>query len=396
MKLSYKALGKHLASQQLNLINKFHNFEELQVTLNQYSDMPFCSGIADIDGVDLVKNKIGYMDCFDKLRHNNCHVLLTLPGKCKVCKNVQKTVSQKRRRMSKRNTEKKKTSCSNFTDKNVLHIWKKRIRAQRGVIKRAKNTIDRLRNRVDEMKAELSNTDIKSVLQKCTDHQIPNIQRTLIEQIVASSKVKSVKGRRNSEDWMMLCILMHIRSPKQYRHLQNLGLLPLPCVRTVRRYLSLISTKCGFDDKFFELFKTHLDKKQPLQKQGVILIDEISLREAVSVSSSTLTYQGLVDCGDEGKKASTIKEKAKSALVVMFQPLADTYTQPVGVFASSGPVHGVELAKIVTNAVIKLEKAGAIVHGVISDGAETNRKMWKEFEISGKLSETTTCCAASC
>ena len=37
---------------------------------------------------------------------------------------------------------------------------------------------------------------------------------------------------------------------------------------------------------------------------------------------------------------------------------------------------------------VLLEKAGATVHGIISDGASTNRKAWTEFGVSGDLKNT--------
>jgi len=64
----------------------------------------------------------------------------------------------------------------------------------------------------------------------------------------------------------------------------------------------------------------------------------------------------------------------------MFQPFADNYTQPIAVFAR-GPVKGVKLAKLVIQAIIFLENAGVLVHGIISDDAEINRKMWSELGV---------------
>lgn len=168
-------------------------------------------------------------------------------------------------------------------------------------------------------------------------------------------------------------------------------ILSLPCVKTIRSYLSLVSTKCGFDDKYLELFKKSLSLKETVQKHRVPLFDEIHLQEALHVITSSLTYQGLIDYGDQ-KKAKIVNETAKTALVGMFQPLADTYMQPFCVFASSTAVHGTDLDKIVMTFVINLEAAGAIVHGIITDGAETNRNMWKEFGISGKLCNTVNSC----
>lgn len=62
----------------------------------------------------------------------------------------------------------------------------------------------------------------------------------------------------------------------------------------------------------------------------------------------------------------------------MFQPLADSYTQPIAVFASKGPVNGLTLSKLIVKAVLLLERSGAYVHGFVSDGAQTNRCVWTD------------------
>lgn len=69
----------------------------------------------------------------------------------------------------------------------------------------------------------------------------------------------------------------------------------------------------------------------------------------------------------------------------MFQPLADNYSQPVAVFASRGPVVGTKLAKLIIKCIILLEKAGGIIHGIVSDGSQTNRKMWTELGVNGHI-----------
>lgn len=133
---------------------------------------------------------------------------------------------------------------------------------------------------------------------------------------------------------------------------------------------------------FLNCLKNIWKNKTTFQKHGVLLIDEISVREALTVCSRTLTYKGLVDLGED-YKATSIEEKATSGLVFMFQPLADNYSQPVAVFASKGPIVGSELAKLTIKCIILLENAGALVHGIVSDGAQTNRKMWSELGVDG-------------
>jgi len=163
--------------------------------------------------------------------------------------------------------------------------------------------------------------------------------------------------------------------------------MPLPCVKTVRNYLSTINTSCDFDDNFFELFKKRLESKNVMQRHGLIVFDEISVRENLAVKSRTLTYAALVDFGKEDEfcselpKGTTIDDLANHGLVLLFQPLADNYSQPRAVFASRSPAKGLTLVKLFMKVTILLEKAGAFILGFISDSALTNRKVWSELGI---------------
>lgn len=114
------------------------------------------------------------------------------------------------------------------------------------------------------------------------------------------------------------------------------------------RYLSLIDVSYGFDKKFFEMFKLTLEKREDKQKHGVILLDEIHLRESINVNSKRLTYTGLVDFGIDGPQSTNLDERADHSLVIMFQSIADCYSQPIGIFASRGPVSGETTAQLVS------------------------------------------------
>ena len=115
------------------------------------------------------------------------------------------------------------------------------------------------------------------------------------------------------------------------------------------------------------------------------MLDEINLRKSVVVCAKTLTYRGLTDYGEDGPRGNNIDELASHGLVLMFQSLTEKYTQPIAVFASNKAVSGDDLAKIVLKAICLLEKAGALINGVIGDGASTNRKMWKNLNINSTI-----------
>lgn len=74
---------------------------------------------------------------------------------------------------------------------------------------------------------------------------------------------------------------------------------------------------CGFDPNLFKLLKKKNFKTDP-QKIGILLLDEMFLRESLSVNSRTLTYSGLEDYGDEIQSNKNSNQKANHGLVFMW------------------------------------------------------------------------------
>lgn len=95
----------------------------------------------------------------------------------------------------------------------------------------------------------------------------------------------------------------------------------------------------GFDSDFFKLLKKKFECKTDYQRKVILVFDEIFLRESINVNTRSLSYSGLADFG-EGFETRT-PEKANHALVLMIQGLADSFHQPIAVFASKGPVKGI-------------------------------------------------------
>ena len=140
----------------------------------------------------------------------------------------------------------------------------------------------------------------------------------------------------------------------------------------------------GFNAKFFEVLKEHFAKKSGKQLYGALLLDEIATRKNLLLDQKSMTMKGISDVGDNVPKDINT-EMADHALVLMFQPLYEEYSQPIAVFASRVPTHGNELAKIVVQAIVLLENAGAKIHAVVSDGGGPNRKMWNTMGCSGRM-----------
>lgn len=144
-----------------------------------------------------------------------------------------------------------------------------------------------------------------------------------------------------------------------------------------------MDTPCGFDDAFLQLFSESLANRPDMYRHGLLSIDEIATRKEVRLDPKTMKISGLTDYGDN--QEMDISQKADHGLIFMFQPLQGSFVQPVAVCMSKGPACGTTIAKLVIQAVSVLKKAGAIMHGVVSDGSAPNRKFWKEMGVSGKI-----------
>ncbi|KAH7964989.1 hypothetical protein HPB49_002734 [Dermacentor silvarum] len=215
-----------------------------------------------------------------------------------------------------------------------------------------------------------------------TEANLSEAQQMLVRECVEAARHQSKKGRRYTNNWLLLCLLLHIRSPSAYRFFRENDVLPLPSVKTIRRYISRVDMKCGFDKYFFSALKNKLQMKPTFSRHGMLLMDEMQVRQCKRFNSRTLTYDGFVDQGEQSMESPDL---ADHALVLMFCPFTDSYAQPVAVFASKNATRGTVLCQLLLQAIVLLEEAGAIIDGVVCDGASTNRTMWKHLGVSGDM-----------
>ena len=74
-----------------------------------------------------------------------------------------------------------------------------------------------------------------------------------MKEIISAAKKTITNVRRYSEEFIMLCMLMNIRSNSYYEFLRKNEVLALPCTKTIRDYIAMFRTTCGFDEAFLQL-----------------------------------------------------------------------------------------------------------------------------------------------
>lgn len=386
--LCYSVYGRVIDPEGCQLTPVLTDTALLPKTLERFKNLNVCNGLGAVNVHHLSVDSV-FQDWIRRWRDKNC-TMISKRKRCEYCKKMRQRILRREARSTKTETLHRIRHVSNPIDKRKLIALRKKNSRARRVKNYSKRRIRLLTQSLTKKADEIASIRAEVLAEKFLQFQVPASQQTAVKQIISAATKRHTKSRRYSEEWIMLCMLMNIRSPGFYEFLRKNDILPLPCTKTIRSYFSLIQSKCGFDEQFGQLLKKHFDTKAPHQRHGILLLDEINLRKSVAVCSRNLTYVGLTDFGEDGPESTDIRDQATHGLVLMFQPLADTYTQPIAVFASKNPVKGEELTKLVVKAIIYLERSGAKIHGVIADGAATNAKMWSMLGVSGAMGNTKT------
>ncbi|XP_051159622.1 uncharacterized protein LOC127285741 [Leptopilina boulardi] len=385
--LQYEVHSNTVNAEMFELPKKVDNVKNLPQILQGFKKFCACEGI-NINDVDCTSNLLNCNNYnLSGCRSKNCSLLSLNYSKCRDCKKLSKLLSQQKRRLKKlsNNEEIKKLKPSSQIKLKALQRKNQRRRKE---LIRLKYRLHVLEKSLEKNQCNIANINENDFDKNSSSLNMSQNQKMIVKEIIRAAKYTNPKGRRYSDDFIMLCLLMNIRSPSFYEFLRKNDILPLPCSKTVRDYLSMIRTKCGFDDGFFKLLEKSFKGKDPMKRHGILILDEIHLRKSISVSSKDLTYSGLTDFGENNKKGENLDAVATHGLVLMFQSLTEKYSQPIAVFASKNSVHGNELAKLVVQSIYYLENCGAKIHGILGDGASTNDKMWKLLNIKSSREDT--------
>lgn len=153
--------------------DRFESLDIVNETLQRFASMNICCGIGMYDDVNLVREKIGYTDNANQLRHKRCSII-TVKQQCDACKQVRKVIYQKKIRMKKREQVEngRRPKRGNSTIKNgktslehvtLLDSWRRKIRSQHCALQRAKRRIQTLKSIMQTQQEEVNKLQKQNV-----------------------------------------------------------------------------------------------------------------------------------------------------------------------------------------------------------------------------------------
>ncbi|KAH9364349.1 hypothetical protein HPB48_012123 [Haemaphysalis longicornis] len=360
----------------LDTAGKPATVQDVASLIQTIDNIPMCRGGPKHASYPNVRPECAFVDPLGVWRHSKCDVYGS--QQCSNCTSLKNTLYRHATRQRKRKqTDRVRLALSPAKKAKVQLFRRTRtiLSKRMSSLRNRQALLERELQRSQEALIKMKQEQFHSVLA-----HLPEAQRLVVRECIQMSKCATPKGHRYSSNFLTMCMLLHIRSPASYSFLRESKLLPLPAVSTVRRYISMVTTESGFDETFLGAFKRKMARKTDIQRHGMLVFDEIQVRQGRDVNAGTMTYIGQVEGNEKDGP-----QLADHGLVFLFVPFADSYAQPVGVFASKGPTKGVELAKLVLQAISLLEAAGVFVDGLVCDGAATNRSLWNHLGVSGKL-----------
>ena len=252
--------------------------------------------------------------------------------------------------------------------------------------RKMKAEIGKLRTRLHRMKKKVkAATSVqisKSAKQAKVERIVSELQQYLPKstvdfirgQIVRSQRMKTGARWTISDKMLALSIFYHSR--KAYKIIGKL--FAMPSKRTLQRALQKSNIAPGFTDSLFSALKMKVNAMSELDKQCVLVFDEMSLKTGLTYNAQTDSIEGFENLGSVG----TTKYVANHALAFMVRGLASKWKQPVGYFLTSGTVTPVVLKTIVRNCICKLADIGLNVRVIVCDQGSNNRSMIKSLNVT--------------
>ncbi|KAH6935880.1 hypothetical protein HPB50_011322 [Hyalomma asiaticum] len=104
------------------------------------------------------------------------------------------------------------------------------------------------------------------------------------------------------ENWILECVLLRMRRPKLYEHLQKQKILVLPSPTCLLRYVRNFKSGFGFNDSVFQALSAKTESMDVCSRHGGIIFDELKLSEQFGVYQAESSERSPEHAAPEGKE----------------------------------------------------------------------------------------------
>lgn len=222
--------------------------------------------------------------------------------------------------------------------------------------------------------------DLVTIMKKQSESVLSQYGEESFQGIFWSQQLKATaattaSGRRWHPLIIKWCLYLHHVSSKAYETIRNSGVVALPSSRTLRDYKHLSSTNVGYSVEADRQLVDILAQKDDLAKYGMLLFDEMYVKQGLVYEKSTGALFGFTDLGEVNNQLIDFEQSlssdgtglqrplAKSMLVFMFKGLFTNIAMPYAQFPACS-LKGVDMFPLLWEAIGRLSRLGCCVLGV--------------------------------
>ncbi|XP_037297650.1 uncharacterized protein LOC115444160 [Manduca sexta] len=197
----------------------------------------------------------------------------------------------------------------------------------------------------------------EKTFEKLTENLNPFAKKVLWMQIRQCTK--KGKGRRFSHEEKLIALSVMKQSPKCYRFLQRIFILPSKC--TLNKLVTGLDIETGINTQVFEAIKQEVKTWTEKKKYCSLIFDEIALESALTYDKKTDSIIGLVDLLEKKN------ELADHALVFLLRGAIYKWQQPLAYYFCKGAASAVELKAILVKIINEVSDIGLLPIAVVCD-----------------------------
>lgn len=205
--------------------------------------------------------------------------------------------------------------------------------------------------RISDIKLAVCNKKLKKVRQQLKQQKLNktnvfrylrtifNEEQLLFFNMQIKNAGKKARGRRYTDEEKSLALLLYKHSPKNYRFMRRIFILPVK--RTLGQHSAQLFFGTGVNSRIFEHITEKVKSLSDTEKLCVLTWDEVSLKAHLDYSISRDEIDGFVDLANIRRPAF-----ATHSLTFMIRGIVIPFKEAIGYFFTAG-IKYFELAELV-------------------------------------------------
>lgn len=226
-------------------------------------------------------------------------------------------------------------------------------------LRKARGTNKKLRMQLMMAEKIMKSSAYQMVKEKMT----PAAQTFFAMQIKQFAKKPA--GRRFTLDEKVLCLSLYKPSPRAYRILGQMCILPKR--KTLEKLLCKINLQPGINEIIIQHLKKKVEKMPTRHKYCCLIFDEMAIAPNLSYDKTNDIIHGFIDNGEERSKIF-----CDHVCVFMIRGICKKYKQPISFSFCKGSSKTADLYKQLKSIIKSLNDIGLNVVATVCDQGATN------------------------